>query len=158
MEFIIRSLEFYEFGENELICQQGQQGTYFFITQQGEFDVLVNENHVNTLVPGKAFGEIALIHNCPRSATVKASATPGKYQLWGIPNQAFRKILKEFSERQYQENISLINKVGGECGSGDTEERGGIHFDLNPAFREKGRSVFGMGFGAWYVLAAVVSL
>jgi hypothetical protein len=31
--------------------------------------------------------------------------------LWGIPNQSFRRILKQISEKQFAENIQLLNRV-----------------------------------------------
>lgn len=40
MDFIIDGLNFYDFDEGEYICQQGKQGTYFFIVHSGDFDVL----------------------------------------------------------------------------------------------------------------------
>ncbi|CAD7950564.1 unnamed protein product [Amoebophrya sp. A120] len=75
VERIVNALEFYSFGPEETVCQQGTQGTYFFIVHEGKFDVLVNGKKVNSLARGESFGEIALIHNCPRSASVVAQST-----------------------------------------------------------------------------------
>ena len=53
----------------------GQKGDYFYIIQEGHFKVLVNGRDVSTLEEGKSFGELALLYNTPRAATVRA-ATP----------------------------------------------------------------------------------
>lgn len=45
---------------------------------------------------GKAFGEIALIHNTPRSATVR---TGREGSVWAVSRQIFRSILKQLSSR-----------------------------------------------------------
>ena len=45
---------------------------------------------------GKAFGEIALIHNTPRSASVRAAR---EGSVWAVQRQIFRNILKQLSSR-----------------------------------------------------------
>ena len=50
----------------------GQRGDYFYIIETGSFEVLVNGLVVSTLENGKSFGELALLYNTPRAATVQA--------------------------------------------------------------------------------------
>ena len=45
---------------------------------------------VATFGPGKCFGELALLYNAPRSATIKSI---GKCELWGIDRDTFRKVV-----------------------------------------------------------------
>lgn len=59
-------------------------------------------------IKGKAFGEIALIHNTPRSATVQAS-TDGA--VWGVQRASFRNILKQLSSRNFSENRAFLESV-----------------------------------------------
>jgi NADH dehydrogenase len=58
------------------IIREGDVGNSLFIIQEGEVDVLKNENgtqrHVATLGRGQHFGEIAVFKSCPRTATVRA--------------------------------------------------------------------------------------
>ncbi|CAD7963299.1 unnamed protein product [Amoebophrya sp. A25] len=116
VEKILAAVEFYHFAAGETVCQQGAQGSYFFVVHEGEFEVSVSGKLVNVLRRGNSFGEIALIHNCPRSASVtaslknKTSENSGCY-LWGIPNFEFRRILRQISQSQYEENMRLLNRV-----------------------------------------------
>ena len=42
-----------------------------YVVDKGDLDVLYSNEVVATLGPGSAFGEIALMYNCPRTATIR---------------------------------------------------------------------------------------
>src|SRR3954454_9252178 len=61
------------FTEGEAITTEGRSGIGFFLIEDGEAAVAVGGEIVRTLGPGDHFGEIALIDEGPRSATVTAT-------------------------------------------------------------------------------------
>lgn len=50
----------------EVIIQQGDEGDNFYVIDQGEVDIFVNDEHVTTIGEGGSFGELALIYGTPR--------------------------------------------------------------------------------------------
>lgn len=54
------------------IVTQGSPGQRFYVVDDGEVDVFVDERLVRTLSAGGYFGEISLLRNQPRTATVRA--------------------------------------------------------------------------------------
>ncbi|CAF0859664.1 unnamed protein product [Didymodactylos carnosus] len=58
--------------QNDLIIKQGDYGDRMFFIENGECDVIMNKHVHKTLSKGDYFGELALVNNEPRSATVKA--------------------------------------------------------------------------------------
>lgn len=68
----------------------------------------VKDKLIHTYDNSGAFGELALLYNMPRAATVKA-ISPGT--LWAMDRQTFRRILLKSAYKKRKMYEDLINKV-----------------------------------------------
>src|SRR4051794_8738046 len=64
-----------DFHEGKVLCTQGESGGEFYVIMSGEAAVVRDGKTIETLSEGNFFGEVALVQDVPRTATVTA-ATP----------------------------------------------------------------------------------
>lgn len=86
----------------EAIITQGGIGDYFYVVETGALDVFVSRNgaapvKVTDYGPNGSFGELALMYNAPRAATVVATES---CVLWALDRVTFRRILMENTSRK----------------------------------------------------------
>ena len=74
----------------------------------GSLEVLVNGNRVNLLEPGMGFGELALLHDTNRSASIVTLEACG---LWGVNRRTFRSAVESVNALNFLENKSFIDNV-----------------------------------------------
>jgi CRP-like cAMP-binding protein len=65
----------------DVLCQEGETGDYFYVIGVGEADVYKGEVWINRLRSGDIFGEMSLLTGAPRSATVIAATDMELYCL-----------------------------------------------------------------------------
>ena len=68
---IVNHMIHYFLNTSEIVFEQNQPGNNFYVVSSGKLEVIINDKQVSHLVPGDSFGEMALIHDTPRTATVK---------------------------------------------------------------------------------------
>ena len=76
----------------EVLCRKGETGQEFFLIVEGKTDVTSKGKRVATLGDGDFVGEIALLEDTKRTATV-AAKTP--LRLFVLTRQDFRRLVNE---------------------------------------------------------------
>jgi CRP/FNR family transcriptional regulator, cyclic AMP receptor protein len=80
------------FAPGQVLAREGESGVGFFVIEEGEAKVTVHGDEVRTLGPGDYFGEVALITQGPRTATVTADTDLKTY---GMTFWDFRPLVEE---------------------------------------------------------------
>lgn len=129
----------------DTVIRQGDDGDNFYVIDKGMYDVLVTvngeEKKVHTFEEKGSFGELALLYNMPRSASVIA-ATKGS--LWAMDRNSFRRIVLKsaFKKRKmYEElleNVPLLKSL-------ENYERSNLADALNSKFYKDGDYIIKQG-------------
>lgn len=72
IEVIIANMSYYVIEKGNMLFAQGQPAKKFYVLIMGTMEVLVNEKQVAIMSAGTGFGELALLHGTPRTATILA--------------------------------------------------------------------------------------
>jgi predicted MFS family arabinose efflux permease len=72
VEHLAVKLEERRVRSGEVVFREGDPGDLFYVVESGRVRVEIDGEQVNDLWPGEAFGEIALLRDVPRTATVTA--------------------------------------------------------------------------------------
>jgi CRP-like cAMP-binding protein len=96
------------FPEGETVAREGSGGAAFFLIDAGEATVSVHGEHRTTLGPGDYFGEIALIDEGARSATVTATS---ELVCWGLTFWDFRPLVQDNAGIGWKLLQSLAKKL-----------------------------------------------
>jgi CRP-like cAMP-binding protein len=102
------------FNEGETITTEGESGVGFFVIEDGNATVSLRGEEVQTLGPGDHFGEIALIDNGPRTATVVATTD---LRCRGMTSWEFRPFVQSHPEVAWPLLENLVGRLR------DSEER-----------------------------------
>jgi len=97
LDLLAVKLQVQEVEPGETLVRQGDPGDTFFIVRDGEMEVLVSANgarrRANLLKPGDFFGEVALLYDVPRTATVRARS---RASVWRLGRQDFRDLVGRY--------------------------------------------------------------
>jgi hypothetical protein len=85
LEDLARALARVQAPAGEIMAREGAPGDEYFVIGAGELDVSIAGAFVRTLGPGDGFGEIALLHEGVRTATVAATSEVTVYALQRAP-------------------------------------------------------------------------
>eukprot|EP01083_Nonionella_stella_P272495 924061_1 len=103
----------------ETIIRQGEQGDFFYLVETGKFNIFVQTPQESnpsaseaTLVAvgesGSVFGELALMYESPRAATVVCEQAG---TLWILDRYMFRYLLRIANKKKLEKYVAFLSRV-----------------------------------------------
>lgn len=90
------------------IIREGDAGSVLFVLEEGLVDVSKQGRTRWCLGPGRVFGELAVLYNCKRTASIKALVD---CKLFAIERQCFQLIMMRAGLRRQAEYTSFLKSV-----------------------------------------------
>uniref|UniRef100_A0A673WQV9 cGMP-dependent protein kinase n=1 Tax=Salmo trutta TaxID=8032 RepID=A0A673WQV9_SALTR len=94
--------------EGQLVIQEGEPGNYLYVLADGLLEVMQNGKLLGEMRPRTAFGELAILYNCKRTATVKAVS---QAHIWALDRQTFQSIMMKSTQATQEEYFSFLRSV-----------------------------------------------
>eukprot|EP00429_Kryptoperidinium_foliaceum_P071198 CAMPEP_0176063630 /NCGR_PEP_ID=MMETSP0120_2-20121206/31736_1 /TAXON_ID=160619 /ORGANISM="Kryptoperidinium foliaceum, Strain CCMP 1326" /LENGTH=399 /DNA_ID=CAMNT_0017397205 /DNA_START=62 /DNA_END=1261 /DNA_ORIENTATION=+ len=119
METIIMAMKEVSIKASERVIKEGDDGDFLFVIETGSLECIKQidgqEKVVKTCDPGDVFGELALLYNCPRAASVVAK---GDCVCWQLDRESFNHIVKDSAVKRrerydnFLKSVALIASIG----------------------------------------------
>lgn len=96
------------------VIKQGEDGDTLYLIDSGELDCYKRfskdgENvHLKVYNPGESFGELALLYNAPRAASIQAKSD---CVLFALDRECFNNIVKESAIKRRERYDAFLQKV-----------------------------------------------
>jgi cAMP-dependent protein kinase regulator len=103
-----------QFSPGEYVIKQGDYGDHLYVVDSGQLDCLKKfkpdqpDTYLKTYQPGESFGELALLYNCPRAATIKAKTNA---VIWELDRETFNNIVKDSAIKKRERYEEFLSKV-----------------------------------------------
>ncbi len=91
LERIAGSLKQRTFRAGDVVTTEGQGGVGFFVIEDGEAKVTIHGSERRRLGPGDYFGEVALLNDSPRTATITAET---ELRCFGMTSWDFKPLVE----------------------------------------------------------------
>ena len=113
-KIVVDAMEEIKVDVNDVVIQEGDQGDCLFVVGTGTlsctkiFKGNTDPTFLKSYTPGDAFGELALLYNAPRAATITAIEA---CLLWKLDRDTFNHIVKDSAQKKREKYEQFLEKV-----------------------------------------------
>ena len=105
---LLTKCSLYSYEAESIVFTQNSNGNFFYLISAGSVEVIVNGIRKSTISKGGYFGELALLHDTLRTATVRTLAPT---QLWVLSREDFKSAVQTVITSKYIENKQFLEGV-----------------------------------------------
>ncbi|KAM7351497.1 protein kinase, cGMP-dependent at 21D isoform 2-T3 [Cochliomyia hominivorax] len=94
--------------KGKFVIREGEVGAHLYVSAEGEFEVEKNGKVLGVMGPGKAFGELAILYNCTRTASVKVLTDA---RVWVLDRRIFQQIMMRTGMQRIENSVNFLKSV-----------------------------------------------
>lgn len=133
LQLIISEMHYIETPAHTCLFAQGCQGKNFYLIAKGSVEVQVNGNTKAILTKNDCFGELALLYDSIRTATVNVIENS---EFWAISRETFRNAVRSVSNNSYLDTKNFLNTLEFFQSLSETEQSLFISWTMCMEFRD----------------------
>ena len=113
-QIVVDAIEEVKGGEGEPIIKEGDAGDCMYVLESGTLDCTkvfagnTEPTFLKTYQPGEGFGELALLYNAPRAATITSKSD---YVCWKLDRDTFNNIVKDAAAKKREKYDAFLTNV-----------------------------------------------
>lgn len=92
----------------EFVIREGEVGAHLYVSASGEFAVMQNGKVLDKMGPGKAFGELAILYNCTRTASIRVLSDA---RVWVLDRRVFQQIMMRTGLQRIENSVNFLKSV-----------------------------------------------
>uniref|UniRef100_A0A8C5UEW8 cGMP-dependent protein kinase n=1 Tax=Malurus cyaneus samueli TaxID=2593467 RepID=A0A8C5UEW8_9PASS len=96
------------FQQGSYIIRQGEPGTHIFVLKEGSLEVFQQNKLLSSIPVWTAFGELAILYNCTRTASVKAITN---VKTWALDREVFQNIMRVTAQTRQEQYRNFLRSV-----------------------------------------------
>ncbi|XP_056424916.1 cGMP-dependent protein kinase 2 isoform X3 [Hyla sarda] len=96
------------YAQAEYIVKQGEPGSHIFVLAEGKTEVFQQNKLLASIPVWTTFGELAILYNCTRTASVKAMTN---VRTWALDREAFQNIMRKTAQTRHEEYQNFLKSV-----------------------------------------------
>ncbi|XP_055301240.1 cGMP-dependent protein kinase 1 isoform X2 [Sitodiplosis mosellana] len=93
---------------NSYVIKEGETGNQFFVSAEGEYEVIKEGVCIKTFGPGIVFGELAILYKARRFASIKVTRDAF---VWALDRKIFQKIMMKTGSQEREQNMKFLSSV-----------------------------------------------
>jgi len=107
-ENIVAEMRYVFCKAGDTLFNQGDIAAYFFLIDEGTVEVIIEDEIKRILSKGGYFGDLALLYNAPRTATIRCKTDT---YMWALHRKHFQDCIKRIKLDQFRENKKIVENV-----------------------------------------------
>ncbi|KAJ8882012.1 hypothetical protein PR048_018500 [Dryococelus australis] len=97
-----------EYPKGSYVIREGGAGAHLYVSAEGEYEVIKEDKVLGRMGPGKAFGELAILYNCTRTASIRVV---NDAKVWVLDRRVFQQIMMRTGLQRLEDNINFLRSV-----------------------------------------------
>ncbi|XP_053672281.1 cGMP-dependent protein kinase 1 [Anopheles nili] len=108
LQAVTAAMSSMSFPPNSYIIKEGDIGAHFFVSEEGTYEVVVDNKVIKSFGRGVVFGELAILYKAKRFASIRVTSGA---RVWLLERKVFQKIMMKSGRKEREENVRFLSTV-----------------------------------------------
>ncbi|XP_066254776.1 cGMP-dependent protein kinase 1-like [Euwallacea similis] len=108
LQDVVNAMQLRHVPANKTLIKQGDKGSEMYVSKEGKYRILVKKKVVDNFSDTRVFGELAILYNAKRLASIKAVT---KAKVWVLDRHVYQRIVIRSNLKEQEEFLRFLQNV-----------------------------------------------